>query len=86
MQYGTANSTGFIDSKLFVQAFEEKYYLKEDCEKHLDIYLRNGLVEASNRVELFDEKVDQIKVTAYGHYVLQHSSLQLHIYRSCLSG
>ncbi|MFN8269479.1 MAG: hypothetical protein U0U33_04365 [Chitinophagaceae bacterium] len=69
VQYGTANSTGFIDSKLFVQAFEEKYYLKEDCEKHLDIYLRNGLVEASNRVELFDEKVDQIKVTAYGHYV-----------------
>lgn len=69
VQYGTGNPTGFIDSKLFVQAFEEKYYLKEDCEKHLDIYLRNGLVEASNRVELFDEKVDQIKVTAYGHYV-----------------
>lgn len=69
VQYGISNPTGFIDSKLFVQGFEEKYYLKEDCEKHLGTFMRNGLVEASNRIELFDDKVDQIKVTAYGQYV-----------------
>ncbi len=31
--------------------------------------MRNGLTESSNRLEQFDDKVDQIKITAYGHYV-----------------
>jgi hypothetical protein len=69
MQKFTSNPTGFTDAKMFVQEFEEKYYLKEDCEKHLDVFMRTGLIESSNRLETYDEKIDQIKITAYGNYV-----------------
>lgn len=65
----TSNPSGFIDAKLFVQEFEEKYYLKDDCEKHLDVFMKKGIVESSNRLETYNEQVDQIKITAYGHYL-----------------
>ncbi|TCC96717.1 AAA family ATPase [Pedobacter frigidisoli] len=69
MQKFTSNPSGFIDSKLFVQEFEEKYYLKDDCERHLDVFMIKGIVESSNRLETYNENTDQIKITAYGHYV-----------------
>lgn len=69
VQKFTSNPSGFIDAKLFVQEFEEKYYLKEDCEKHLDVFIKKGIIESSNRLETYDDLIDQIKITAYGHYV-----------------
>jgi len=69
VQKFTSNASGFIDAKLFVQEFEEKYYLKEDCEKHLDIFMQKGIIESSNRLETYSGLIDQIKITAYGHYV-----------------
>lgn len=69
VQKFTSNSSGFIDAKMFVQEFEEKYYLKEDCERHLDVFMKKGIVESSNRLESFDEHTDQIKITAYGNYL-----------------
>lgn len=65
----TSNATGFTDAKLFEQEFDEKYHLKDDCEKHLDVFMKTGLIESSNRLENFNENVDQIKITAYGNYV-----------------
>jgi hypothetical protein len=69
VQKFTSNQSGFIDAKLFVQEFEEKYHLKDDCERHLDVFMNKGIVESSNRLESFNELTDQIKITAYGHYV-----------------
>lgn len=69
VQKFTSNPSGFIDGKLFVQEFDEKYHLKDDCEKHLDIFMKKGIVESSNRLESYDEQTDQVKITAYGHYV-----------------
>ena len=69
VQKFTSNPSGFIDAKLFVQEFEEKYHLKEDCERHLDVFMKKGIVESSNRLESFDEHTDQIKITAYGNYL-----------------
>jgi len=67
----TSNPTGFIDAKIFVQEFEEKYNLKDDCEKHLDVYLKKGFIESSNRLESYGDHIDQIKITAYGNYVFE---------------
>ena len=69
VQKFTSNPSGFIDGKLFVQEFDEKYHLKDDCEKHLDVFMKKGIVESSNRLESYDEQTDQVKITAYGHYV-----------------
>jgi hypothetical protein len=69
----SSNPAGFFDAKLFVQEFEEKFILKDDCEKHLEVFMKTGLVESSNRLETYNEHVDQIKITAFGNYV--YSSL-----------
>lgn len=67
----TANSNGFIDAKIFLQEFYQKFQLIEDCELNLDIFIRNGLVECSNRLEEFSKQVDSIKITALGLYILE---------------
>jgi hypothetical protein len=67
-KYGGKSSTGFVDAKYFVQEYEETFSLKQDCEKNLDIFLAKGLVESSNRLEEYNENVDQIKITAFGNY------------------
>jgi hypothetical protein len=68
-KYGGKSSTGFVDAKYFVQEYEETFSLKQDCEKNLDIFLAKGLVESSNRLEEYNENVDQIKITAFGKYL-----------------
>lgn len=70
-KYGGKNSTGFVDAKFFVQEFEEKYSLKQDCENYLNIFLNKGLIESSNRLEEYSSKVDQIKITAFGKYLYE---------------
>jgi archaellum biogenesis ATPase FlaH len=73
-KYGGKNSTGFIDAKYFVQEFEEKFALREDCENHLNIFLNKGLIEASNRLEEYCQEIDQIKITAFGKYLYEFLS------------
>lgn len=66
-----ANASGFIDCKIFILEFSEKYQSIEDCELNLDIFIRNGLVECSNRLEEYSKSIDSVKVTALGLYVLE---------------
>lgn len=70
-KYGGKSSSGFIDAKFFVQEFEEKFSLKEDCENYLNIFLNKGLIESSNRLEEYNQSVDQIKITAFGKYMYE---------------
>ena len=65
-------SAGFVDAKFLVQNFEYSYNLKEDCEIYLDIFLAKGLIESSNRMESYDQKVDQIRITAFGQYAVDY--------------
>lgn len=69
------SSTGFIDAKYFIHEFESKYFLKEDCENHLNVFMNKGLIESSNRLEEFNEKIDQIKITAFGSYIYEQLAL-----------
>ncbi|SDL15456.1 hypothetical protein SAMN04487898_115137 [Pedobacter sp. ok626] len=69
---GSETTSGFIDAKYFVQEFEELYYLKDDCEHHLNVFLNKGLIESSNRLEEYSEKIDQIKITAFGNYIYDY--------------
>mgnify|MGYP003575433208 FL=1 len=63
-------SSGFIDVKYLLQIFDTTYDLKEDCIKHLDIFLTKGILESNNRLEEFNENVDQIRITSFGAYIL----------------
>lgn len=67
----TSNINGFVDSRIFLQEFSEKYQLTNDCMLNLDVFIRNGLIESSNRLEEFTKDVDSIKITALGSYVFE---------------
>lgn len=64
------SSAGFLDAKYLVQKFENDYDLKIDCARHLDIFLQKGIIEANNRLEEYSEKIDQVRITAFGKYLL----------------
>ena len=64
-------SDGFVDARFIVQKFDGDFNLKEDAEKHLDMFLSRGLVESSNRLEEYKEAVDQIRITAFGKYIYE---------------
>ncbi len=68
-KYGGQSSTGFVDAKFFIQEFEEKYSLTKECENYIDLFLKKGLIESSNRLEEYSSAVDQIKITAFGKYM-----------------
>lgn len=65
-------SNGFIDVKYFIQSFDEKYSSKDDCIKHLQLYLEKGIIESNNRLEEFSDEIDQIKITALGSYLFSY--------------
>ncbi|WP_421812210.1 hypothetical protein [Flagellimonas sp.] len=70
-KFGGQSSTGFVDVKFFIQEFEEKFSLTKECENYLDLFLRKGLIESSNRLEEYSNEVDQIKITAFGKYMFE---------------
>jgi Cdc6-like AAA superfamily ATPase len=63
-------SAGMYDVKFLLQKFENEYNLKTDCTNHLEIFLAKGIIEANNRLEEFNEHVDQVKITSFGKYML----------------
>lgn len=71
-KFGGQSSTGFVDIKYFIQEFEEKFSLTKECENYLDLFLRKGLIESSNRLEEYSTQVDQIKITAFGKYMFEY--------------
>ncbi len=67
---GESKGSGFIDAKFLLQMLENKYGNKDDFEKNIDVFIRKGIIEVSNRLEEYSEKVDQVKITAFGEYIL----------------
>lgn len=63
---------GFIDVKFLIHTLDVKYDSKIDCIKNLEIFLEKGLIESNNRVEVFSDDVNQIKLTALGNYIYEY--------------
>lgn len=68
---GDKGSNGFVDVKFLIHNFETRYDSKDDCIAHLELYLEKGIIEANNRLEVFSDKVNQIKITALGNYIYE---------------
>lgn len=50
--------------------FAETFNMVDDYEKNLDVLLKHGFVESSNRLDKYSEAVDSLKITNYGLYML----------------
>ncbi|WP_196489019.1 hypothetical protein [Burkholderia cepacia] len=50
--------------------FSETFGMLDDFEQNLDVLLRHGFVESNNRLDIYSESVDSVKITSYGMYML----------------
>lgn len=56
-------------AKLLIE-FSDIFGMREDFEMNIDLLLKHSLVEANNRLEEFDARVDSVKITSYGEFML----------------
>ncbi len=61
---------GLVDCSYLVQIFADKFNMKKDCELNLDLLLQRGYIESNNRLDLYSESVDKVRITAAGKYLL----------------
>lgn len=50
--------------------FAETFNMIDDFEGNVDMLLKHGFVESDNRIDIFSDSVDSIKITSYGIYML----------------
>ncbi|MEL4377649.1 hypothetical protein [Brucella cytisi] len=63
-------SSDFVTIAELRSYFVETFRMAEDFAQCMDILLQHGFVEANNRLDYFDESVDQVRTTNYGLYML----------------
>ncbi len=51
--------------------FIETFSMPDDFTANVDVLLKHGFVEASNRIDIYTENVDAVKITNYGLYMLK---------------
>ncbi len=68
------NKTIYFSVAEVMDYFIEQFDMKEDFENNMDMLLKYRLVEADNRLDMYSDAVDKIKITTYGYYVLNEMS------------
>jgi hypothetical protein len=63
-------SPPYYQSSQLKAYFAETFNMVEDYEKNMDVLLKQGFVEANNRLDVYSEDVDLVKITNYGLYML----------------
>lgn len=61
----------FVQVASLAAEFSDVFNMKEDFELNLDVLLRHRLIEANNRLEVFDGRADSVKITSYGAFMLR---------------
>jgi len=81
------DKAGYWRVDALVGDFDSKFGMRQDCESALDVLLQHGLVEANNRLDRYSvEKsggdghemiyADEVRITAFGIYMLDYLSPQ----------
>ncbi|UOB53252.1 hypothetical protein [Acinetobacter junii] len=66
----TSSFEGYVSIGVLKEYFNNSFNMLNDFEENVDHFLKSGLVEANNRIDFYCDKVDSIKLTSYGNYVL----------------
>jgi hypothetical protein len=61
----------FVPVAKLSMPFIEVFAMKEDFQLNMDMLLKHNLIESNNRLDVFDEKVDSVRITTYGTYTLK---------------
>lgn len=50
--------------------FVDAFGMQQDFMQNMDVLLKHHLIEANNRLDLFNEHVDSVRITPYGRFML----------------
>lgn len=64
------NAAGYVPVAQLQTYFVETFNMLNDMQNNIDVLLKHGFVEASNRIDYYSDDLDSIKITAYGTYML----------------
>ncbi|MDC4259694.1 hypothetical protein NQ692_07345, partial [Acinetobacter baumannii] len=71
----SASIDGYTSIGVLKEYFSTHFNMLPDFEENIDNFLKSGLVESNNRIDYYCDKVDSIKLTSYGYYVLTNLSV-----------
>lgn len=66
-----SGAPAYMSTVELVSYFSETFMMAEDLTTNLDLLLKHGFVESSNRLDLYSPSVDAVKITNYGAYMLK---------------
>jgi energy-coupling factor transporter ATP-binding protein EcfA2 len=64
------SSVGYLPLSVLKSYFVETFNMLDDLTGNLDILLKHGFVESSNRLDYYSDDVDSLRITNYGIYML----------------
>lgn len=70
--YAEIQGQAFFPLASLSTELSNRFHMEEDVRVSLDVLLKFGLIEASNRLDQFSEEIDAIRVTAYGRHVFSN--------------
>lgn len=65
-------SAGFVDCSYMIQVFANKFNMEEDAKLNLDFLLQRGYVESNNRLDIYSDTVDKVRITDAGNYLMDY--------------
>lgn len=72
-----ASNHAYVAVTELMSYFIETFAMPDDFVSNLDVLLKHGFVEASNRIDEYTSSVDSVKITNYGTYMLHNLSSDL---------
>jgi hypothetical protein len=67
-----AKSPPFLPVAKLLSDYVEVFGMREDFELNMNMLLNYGLIESNNRLEAFDARVDSVKITPYGLFMVNY--------------
>lgn len=69
-----AKSPPFLPVAKLLADCVDTFGMREDFELNMNMLLAYGLIESNNRLEAYDSRVDSVKITPYGFFMLNYLS------------
>lgn len=72
-----ASNHAYVAVAELMSYFVETFAMPDDFVANIDMLLKHGFIEASNRIDEYTPSVDSVKITNYGTYMLSNLSSDL---------
>lgn len=70
VNYSEIQGAAFLSLAQLLTEFSNRFHMEDDQKVSVDILLKYGLIESSNRIDKYSEDIDSVRCTAYGRHLI----------------